>query len=369
MAVISETSDNSNGNDRDPNKKPQQLRKKPKKVQKKVSVSLPDDLTEECLAYVGRCHYPNLSLISKTFHRLISLPKDRPISLPKDRPVSLPTLYKTRSIVGRTEPVMYACIGSLLFGSPSWYILHRVPYKNMPNTVSLRLRKIESLPPMPWGSAVVTIGYEMYVMGGCVSKKPTKTVMLIDCRFHTYSFLPSMRVARCHAATGVIDGKIYVLGGCEMRKMNWVESFDLKEKIWNRYEWSPQPKNVSSGFATYAVMEKRIYVLGETRCYTYEPRGEEGAWKSLLPTQFHMNSLWKKCSCVIDGMLFTINPMWMHELALWSEHPVLVYDPRSNNWRPLFGLQGFPANMLLWESTMVKDFYEAEWLRNCYLTP
>ncbi|ESQ46076.1 hypothetical protein EUTSA_v10000558mg [Eutrema salsugineum] len=176
MAVTSETPDGSNGGD--PNKKPEDVEKeeeeeenqkeKPEDEEEEEiqyrSISfpnLPHDLTELCVALLRRCNYPSLSLISKGFRTLAASPR----------------LYDARSRLGVTECVLYASIGFPTSSSPSWYILRR-------DEISLRLCRIDKL-PIHWGSAVVTIGPTMYVIGGRSDGKPTSDVTLIDCRFHT----------------------------------------------------------------------------------------------------------------------------------------------------------------------------------------
>ncbi|KAF3566302.1 hypothetical protein DY000_02012665, partial [Brassica cretica] len=177
----------SSGND--PNRKPN-VNQKLKQLVTKSYLPIPDEVAETCLAFIRRCQYPKLSLVSTIFRSLIASPE----------------LYHTRSRLNLTEPVLYASVGA--FESPSWYVLH-----------------------------LVTVGSEMYVIGGCVGSECTSDVSIIDCRTNTQRSLPRMNVARSRAAAGVIDGKIYVVGGCEMQLSDWVEVFDPKEEI-----WIPQPE-------------------------------------------------------------------------------------------------------------------------------
>lgn len=157
---------------------------------------------------------------------------------------------------------------------------------------------------MPWGSAVVTVGSEMYVIGGCVGSERTSDVSIIDCRTNTQRSLPRMNVARSRAAAGVIDGKIYVVGGCEMQLSYWVEVFDPKEEI-----WIPQPEEynwdlpyMSGEFTSFFVMKEKIHMLDGHRHYVFEPTHDDLGWKSTLPR------LWEESSCVIDDMLFSVGP-------------------------------------------------------------
>ncbi|XP_010418772.1 PREDICTED: putative F-box/kelch-repeat protein At2g29780 [Camelina sativa] len=153
---------------------------------------IPELLIARTVALVRRCHYPKLSLISRAFLRVISSPE----------------LYRRHSVLGLTEPVLYALIGFPYSHESfrSWHILNL--------NISESLSEVPSLPPMYPGSSVVTIGYNMYVIGGLTGlNQPVSTVFVLECRFHTWDHLPSMHRARYRAAAGVIDRKIYVIGG------------------------------------------------------------------------------------------------------------------------------------------------------------
>ncbi|XP_010418785.1 PREDICTED: putative F-box/kelch-repeat protein At2g29780 [Camelina sativa] len=239
MASISETfEDSSNGGDS--NKKPEELHKNPQEeenqnekpqeeeqVENLVPVTryIPEDIAESILLLVERCNYPKVSLFSSSFHDVISSSR----------------LYQRRSQLGLTEPVLYASIRFPPYIIPSWFILNR----NVPRNISLRLTEVRSLPPMNLGSAVVTIGYHMYVIGGDNGRyRSTSEVCRIDCRFHTCRSLPRMQRTRYCAAAGVIDGKIYVIGGCEQRDDNWIEVFDVETKTWSNVPVLGPPRSV-----------------------------------------------------------------------------------------------------------------------------
>ncbi|CAE6001057.1 unnamed protein product [Arabidopsis arenosa] len=157
MVLISETSDDGSNGDDHRNKKAKEEDNRNKKLKDKVvkvsSLPIPNELILRCFLLVRRCHHPSLSLVCSSFHRLMS------------------KLYDDRLRLGYTENVLYAYVGFPPVENPSWYILHRKPYRNLPNTISLKLCKLDSLPPMPWGSTVVTIGSNIYAIGGRVGKK------------------------------------------------------------------------------------------------------------------------------------------------------------------------------------------------------
>ncbi|XP_010513234.1 PREDICTED: putative F-box/kelch-repeat protein At2g29780 [Camelina sativa] len=170
MALISETSDDgSNGGE--PNKKPEELHKNPQEEEENqnekpqeeeqvenlahVTRHIPEDIAERILLLDWRCHYPKLSLFSRAFRRVISSRR----------------LYQRRLELGLTEPVLYASIQfPPVRRKPSWYILNR----NAP-----RMIEVSSLPPLMPRSAVVTIGYEMYVIGGWGESVQTTSNVLV----------------------------------------------------------------------------------------------------------------------------------------------------------------------------------------------
>ncbi|KAG7636974.1 putative F-box/kelch-repeat protein [Arabidopsis thaliana] len=363
MVLISETSDDGSTGGDHQIKKPKKEEDRNKKLKEKVQVSLPipEELILRCFLLVRRCHHPSLSLVCRSFHSLMS------------------KLYDDRLRLGYTENVLYAYVGFPPVENPSWYILHRKPYRNLPNTISLKLCKIDSLPPMPWGSTVVTIGSDIYVIGGRVGEKLLEDVgvgynkpisggrrgetsirgghagerrisdvTLINCRFHEYRSLPSMKMARCRAAAGVIDGKIYVIGGRKVRTSDWVEVFDLKKQSWSSVP-GPYPEAFGRGeFLTYAVMKEKIYCLDLTRnIHIYDPK--ESKWESW--THGPLSASWNDSSCVVDNLLFCINTS-----VYFLGWPIKIYDPEKKTWFYLQGLQGFPANGLFVDGYKMANF-------------
>ncbi|XP_023640902.1 putative F-box/kelch-repeat protein At2g29780 isoform X2 [Capsella rubella] len=223
--------------------------------------------------------------------------------------------------VENRAPVLYALIGFPLNNFPSWYILN----------LERGLSEVGSLPPMNPGSAVVTIGYNMYVMGGWIGlNHPVSTVFVIDCRLHTCGYLPRMKRPRYRAAAGVVDGKIYVIGGREKGyDEDWIEVFDVEKRTWSSV---PDPSDCNSslpggGFVTSVVMQDRIYILDAVRGLVYEPR--QGIWQS-WESGTTLMELWRnKSCCVIDDMLYSFDPWCV------LKHPIVVFDPDEMVWSPV----------------------------------
>ncbi|KAG7568525.1 Kelch repeat type 1 [Arabidopsis thaliana x Arabidopsis arenosa] len=327
MVFISETSDDgSNGGDPtknlqqeqedNQNENPQQVEENPQEVEENlppIPQEVPEELIESTVALVRSCHYPSLSLLSKAFRRVISSPG----------------LYHSRLLLGLTDPVLYALIGFSPYNTTRLYILNR----NIPRNISLRLSLIGSLPPLNHGSAVVTIGYDMYVIGGHNHQhQPTSDVFIIDLRFHTCLSLPRMKRRRVNAAAEVIDGRIYVIGGCAKLNDHWIEVFDIENRTWSTV---PDPDHNNSslrggGFLTCVVMQEMICILDTLFGFSYEPR--QGLWQSIgLETQLNLH--WK-VSCVIEDLLYCIDPRLGHR--------IVVYDLNELVWRPVMGAYVLP---------------------------
>ncbi|KAJ0239236.1 F-box domain-containing protein [Hirschfeldia incana] len=325
MVEISDIPDGADGGA--PNKKPQE---QPGEVKPATSFeSLPDVLIEHIVARIPICNHPAISVLSKLFGRI----------------VASPDLRLTRSKLAISEHVLYALVGFPPH-PPSWYILYRSS-----NNASLRLRRVNALPPMPYGPAVVTIGHEMYVIGGCdVSGRYLASVTVVDCRTHTCRYPPSMGVARLSPAAGVVNGMIYVMGGCDDRSKDWVEVFDLGRQTW--HGMGKDLDDVSREFVTCHVVRDKIYALGQG-LHVCEPIEVGRLRLSIHQHGSELTCLWQPSSCVVDDMLYTYDPV------CWRGHPIIVFDleegVEEGVWKPVRGVYGLPPclHWFAYESRMV----------------
>ncbi|XP_010513232.1 PREDICTED: F-box/kelch-repeat protein At2g29830-like [Camelina sativa] len=342
MVVISELSGGSNGGD-DPNKNLQeenqdedpqdgveenQNENNLQEVEENLPPQeLPEDVMAIIVARVSSCYYyPVLSCVCRAFRQLITSQQ----------------LFQTRTRLdhGVTEPVLYVLMGfSMMTTYPRWvFLLHRR------NNVPLRLSRVPSLPPMFPGSAAVTIGHKIYVMGGyvmsgylCVNQALTNAIF-IDCRLHTWGHLPNMQRARYNAAAGVIDGKIYVIGGRTKQDEDWIEVFDVTTEVWETVPSEcPNDASVDGMFGTSVVMQGRIFILDRQCCLAYEPR--HGLWQS-WELESQLKRFWHPLSCVVRDLLYAYDPTC--SLA----HPILVYHPNELVWRPVMGVSTYQLPML-----------------------
>ncbi|VVB13007.1 unnamed protein product [Arabis nemorensis] len=178
--------------------------------------SLPYDVVLNILARISRFHRPTLSLVSRSFRSLIASRE----------------LDATRTRIGKTEDCVYVCLdlNQNQRINPRWFALAPTPKQQ-------RSVPIPSFPYVyPKSPTVVSNGSELYIIGGYAKRRTgrrSKSVFLLDCRSHQWSKLKNMRVGRPNPAAEVIDGKIYVIGGCLSNKSeDWGEVYDIKTQTW-----------------------------------------------------------------------------------------------------------------------------------------
>lgn len=176
-------------------------------------LSLPHDVALNCLARISRSNHPILSQVSNSLRSLL---------------VS-PDLEAARSLRGETEKCLYVCL-NLKNNNPSWFVLSPAPKQ--------RLIPIPFPDQHPRSSTVVSVGSEIYLIGGFIKgkKRTGRRVFLLDCNSAKWRQLPKMRVSRQEATVNVIDGKIYVIGGCSNKHydqtLNYGEAYDPKTQTW-----------------------------------------------------------------------------------------------------------------------------------------
>ncbi|EOA14405.1 hypothetical protein CARUB_v10027605mg [Capsella rubella] len=261
-------------------------------------------------------YYPNFSLVSKSFRSL----------------VASPDLYKTRSLLNRTESCLYVYLDFLCEPSSRWFTL--VPKPN--RTLAKITEKKESssgyvLVPIPvhhslnGSQSLVAVGSTIYAIGGFIEYTPSSSVSFLNCQFHTWHEAPSMRMKRHLPAVNVVNGKIYVAGGLELEDLdssNWMEVFDPKTQTWESVLTPPAHLNLY--MLRSAVIEGEIYMFGE-KGVSYKP--EEARWKSV--EKMFLGGI---SHCVIDNILYCYR----------RGGGIKWFDLEKRFWTNLRGLKGLP---------------------------
>lgn len=275
--------------------------------------SLPDPVAISCLAGLSRSDHAALSLVSKSCRSLVVSPE----------------LYQTRSLMGHMEKYLYICLTMPPDQTPRWFIL----WKN-------RAHAIPSIPSQPpEESTVVVVDWGIYVIGGLVNGKRTSAVLLLDCRSHKWHHVTSMKVARASAAASVVDGKIYVFGGCwYYDKKNWGEVFDPKTQT-----WEPLPMLEEEDLNTDIIASLIHHsVVVEGKVYSVDSWNRSSFY--YLPSQCkwgrrnHVSHKTLKTDwCVIDNLLYSCG----HDGRIyWCEAEELNRcDDVDMDWRAVDGFQ------------------------------
>nr|VDC88926.1 unnamed protein product [Brassica oleracea] len=248
-------------------------RKKRRRVESPSScglMSLPYDMVLNSLARVSRSDLGALCLVSKSIRSRVSSAE----------------MYETRSRMGLREECIYVCLGTT-FGRkpPGWFILRRKGNRLIPIPMPSF--------PSPRRATYVSMGCGIYVIGGSIEAVSTSRVSFLDCRTHTWSQLPSMRFARCDAKAGVLDGKIYVTGGCDDAFSATIQRFSI------------QRRRLGAVCIPDPVMNNKVCkVVGPDNIISFKFWSEESLWND-----FFLNARGDDDDCcggaIIDRLLFS----------------------------------------------------------------
>ncbi|RZC43986.1 hypothetical protein C5167_036936 [Papaver somniferum] len=134
-----------------------------------------------------------------------------------------------------------------------------------------------------------------------------------------------MRVARKFAAAEVVNGMIYVIGGCLVdswfRSSHWAEVFDPIEGEW---EVVPSPVDVKKKRVHgCAVIGDKVYAMADRGGVLYDTK--ELSWDAV---KTGINLGWRGGATVVDGILFSYDYLGK----------IKNFDENVKWWRELKGL-------------------------------
>ena len=144
---------------------------------------------------------------------------------------------------------------------------------------------------------------------------------------NTWQTKTSMPTPRFSAATNIVNGKIYVIGGHTKtdlwRNFNLNEVYDPETDSWATK--APAPFNVSCPAS--AVVDDKIYVLGE------DPNAN---WKNVILIYDPANDSWTIGASAPVSYAATAGATTgakaPKRIYFFDENRTDVYDPASNNW-------------------------------------
>ncbi|KAG2329489.1 hypothetical protein Bca4012_020950 [Brassica carinata] len=298
--------------------------------------SLPEEIVLRCLALVPRSSHLSLSLVSKNVRSLVRSPE----------------LNGLRSI--RHKSSLYVCLRkSYNYLNIHWFTL-RPSEKTA--TAAMEYRLVPNPTPFPphrYGSSTVVVGSNIFFIGG--SGEPSTDLWILDTRSGDMTQGPSMSVARekGELAVGVIDGKIYVIGGGRSfpeERFNeeiQVEVFDLKSETWEIVGM----ENLRKTSRCSASVEGKVYMVEYKETNVYNPREcerermvrmvsqrlEKGGRKDMLNDSAFL-------VCVVEDVLY----------AFFNRSGVMWFDTKLNVWRRLLGRDGKELPFILRADAMAE---------------
>lgn len=270
--------------------------------------SLPDEIVLDCLQRVPRSYYLNLCRVSKTLRSLVRSPE----------------LSRLRSLLPKKSVYVSFSENNAPHTIYRWFTLKKTTMKTAMKTFGYKLVKIPI--PFPshhhmYNSSAVAVGSEIYFVGG--SFIPLSDLWILDTRTGMFTQGPSMKVARTdEASVGVINGKIYVIGGCEDKRQ--AEVFDPKSRNWKTAK-NPEEKSQRGLMTRLSAvsLDWKVYTVEVGRIGVYDPR--EGKRKETL--KIPSDIVW--CMCVVNDVLY----------ACYFQQGLMGFDVNRKVWVKVVGLK------------------------------
>nr|XP_043633334.1 F-box/kelch-repeat protein SKIP6 [Erigeron canadensis] len=277
--------------------------------------NLPNDVAIQCIARVPRHHHPTLSLVSKSFHSIIRSKH----------------FFITRSNLNSTQHSLYLNIRHK--SSFKWYHFHPNHNNNLKLPKPIMIHPVPCIPTnkQPVGPAVVVLGPKIYLIGGSINDVPCNSVWVFDCRVNKWETGPKMRVGREFAAGAVVNGKVFVLGGClvdnRTRAVNWAEVLDPGVGVWGSVE-SGSVDGKDKWMHASAVINGKVYAMADRGGVVYDV--EKNEWGK-VPKRLDLG--WRGRGAVIDSVLYCYDYLGK----------IRGYDVAKDVWKDLRGVdKGLP---------------------------
>ena len=260
-------------------------------------LSLPDVIILNCLARVSKSYYPKLSLVSKTFRSLI-------LSI---------ELNHARFHHKTNEISFHVCLQLPDRPLPSYWFTLLIDLEMKKST----LAQVPSIyaPIVP--RIMLTVASQVYALRQFYHPSP---VMIVRNKENLlWRKAPSLTVARSNPGACVLDGKIYVVGGCTANDC-WGEVFDTKTQTWEPLPDPGTELRFSSVIRKLEIIQGKIYVRSnEEKDSVYDPKKRE--WNVAA------KALVGDSRCTIGNLLYSCGT----KSCMW-------YDRECKEWKPVKGL-------------------------------
>jgi N-acetylneuraminic acid mutarotase len=195
-------------------------------------------------------------------------------------------------------------------------------------------------PAMPTARGFFATGAidgKLYAVGGSLNieiQDPGVGILEIyDPETRAWSRGADMPTPRADLTVGVVDGKLYAIGGTRhvaIEALGTVEAYDPKTDAWTRKADMPTPRlHLACG-----VVDGKIIVAGGATpewpvpsgaCEMYDPAAD--AWAKLADMPTPRGGVW---AAELDGKVYVMGGVsWENEALPTVEE----FDPKTNSWR------------------------------------
>ncbi|KAG8368703.1 hypothetical protein BUALT_Bualt15G0073200 [Buddleja alternifolia] len=337
----------------------------------RIIPTLPDEISIQILARLPRISHFNAKLVSRSWKAALTSGE----------------LYKLRKELGTTEEWLY--ILTKLDGEKlMWYALdptsriwQKLPL--MPNVASedgtrraarlwnmvgsssiadaIRgwLGRKGALDQIPFcGCAIGAVDGCLYVIGGFSKASATECVYRYDPILNSWSEVTPMSIGRAYCKTGILDNKLYVVGGVTrgrggLTPLQSAEVFDPFSGIWSEIPKMPFSKAqvlptafladllkpIATGMTSY---RGKLYVPQSLYCWpffvdvggeVYDP--EINSWVEMpagMGEGWPAKQAGTKLSVIVDGDLYALDPSSNSDSAR-----IKVYDHQDDAWKTIEG--------------------------------
>ncbi|CAG7864421.1 unnamed protein product [Brassica rapa] len=228
---------------------------------------------------------------------------------------------------------MYSCLQWPGRSLPSWFTLWIKPEQTLTNELDQEDTKCSGttmLVPIPCSyspcvptSYIGMAGSKHYdLIQYRISPVPSPLLVCDKGSAFTWREAPRMKLPRKNPVACILDGKIYVMGGCNADEAtNWAEVFDPNTQTWESLP-EPGPRLRSSLIKIIYPNEGKVYVSNsEKKRYFYDPK--EMRWGVAAMTRK------VERMCIIAGVLY----------AYGDENCFLWFDTKNEEWRVVKGLK------------------------------
>ena len=260
-------------------------------------LSLPDVIILNCLARVSKSYYPKLSLVSKTFRSLI-------LSI---------ELNHARFYHKTNESSFHICLQLPDRPRPSYWFTLLINLETKKST----LAQVPSIYAPKAPSIMLTVGSQVYALRQFYHPSPVMIVRNIENLL--WRKAPNLTVLRSNPGACVLDGKIYVVGGCTANDC-WGEVFDTKTQTWEPLPDPGTELRFSRVIRKLQIFQGKIYVRSnDEKDSVYDPKKRE--WNVAA------KALVGDSRCAIGNLLYSCG----RKSCMW-------YDSECKEWKPVKGL-------------------------------